>query len=472
MSAVSTALPGATELLAGFPINGVVTDPDILAAYQRDRELWAPSATPLALLRPRTTEQVAHAMRWASEHRIPVVPRGAGSGLTGAANALVGNVVMSMELMNTILEVDESDLCAVVQPGVVTSDLKRAAAQRNLFYAPDPSSADFCTVGGNVATNAGGLCCIKYGVTREAILGLEVVLADGRILRTGGRTVKNAAGFDLTSLFVGSEGQLGIVTEVTVRLLPTRTTSATLVATFADLTSAGQAVTAIVQSTRPRMCELMDSVTLHAVEAYRPSGLDMDAAALLLIQTDGTGSEAEIEHCQTLCDQAGATFVMTTSDPDEAEMLTVARRIALDALESQGQWILEDVCVPLSAVPRLISGCQQIGSTHGIQVASFGHAGDGNMHPTLVFPMDDDSARDRARDASEEIVRLAMNLGGTITGEHGVGIAKRVKMADQLGPLNLEVQRAIKTALDPQFILNPGKSLFSDIGGAGLATYH
>lgn len=462
MIGIREELPAFDELAAGLPANSVVTDPAILAAYQRDRELWAPSVAPLALLRPRTTEHVAHALKWASKYRVPVVPRGAGSGLTGGANALAGNVVMSTELMNALIEVDDANLCAVVQPGIVTNDLKRAVGQRNLMYAPDPSSADFCTIGGNVATNAGGLCCIKYGVTRDAILGLEVVLADGRVLRTGGRTVKDAVGFDLTSLFVGSEGQLGFVTEITVRLMPAQSTSATLVATFADLAAAGQAVTAIIQSTRPRMCELMDAATLHAVEAYRPSGLDLDAAALLLIQTDGAGSGAEIKRCETLCEMAGATFAMATSDPREADMLTVARRIALDALESQGEWILEDVCVPLSAVPQLISGCQQIGASNDIKVASFGHAGDGNMHPTLIFPMKDEPARNRARIASKEITQLATDLGGTITGEHGVGIGKRTRMADQLGPLSLEVQRAIKATLDPLAILNPGKSLSAD----------
>lgn len=469
MMSVPVDLPQATQLLSIFPENGVVTDLDILAAYQRDRELWAPSAIPLALLRPRSTEQVAHAMRWASDHHIPVVPRGAGSGLTGAANALPGSVVMSMELMNKIIDIDESDLCATVQPGVITSDLKIAAAQRDLFYAPDPSSADFCTIGGNVATNAGGLCCVKYGVTREAILGLEVVLADGRILRTGGRTVKNVAGFDLTSLFVGSEGQLGIVTEITARLLPARQPAATLVATFGTLAEAGQAIRTVIASTRPRMCELMDTVTLRAVEAYRPSGLDLDAAALLLVQADGNDAAAEIEQCEKLCEQAGATFVMTTTDADEAEMLTMARRIALTALEAQGQWILEDVCVPLSAVPKLVANCQEIGTTHGIQIASFGHAGDGNMHPTLVFPHADEAARIRARSAADEIVQLALDLGGTITGEHGVGIAKRTKMAEQIGPLSLDVQHAIKNALDPQSILNPGKSLLTDTRAASPA---
>lgn len=452
--------PTPLQALAGvLPSGAVVTDPAVLGTYERDRELWAPSAPPLALVRPADTTQVAEVMRWATSYRIPVVPRGAGSGLTGAANAVAEGIVLSLERMDRVLEISDADLCAVVQPGVLNGDLKRAAAGRGLFYAPDPASSDFCTIGGNVATNAGGLCCLKYGVTRDAVLGLEVVLADGSVLRTGGRTLKDVAGLDLTSLFVGSEGQLGVVTETTVRLVPAPVPPATLVATFNELETAGRTVSAIVREGLPSMCELMDRSTLGAVEAYRPSGLDTEAQALLIVQSDGLARAEQIERMAEVCRSAGATFVMTTEDLDEGRLLTMARRVALDALESRGRWLLEDVGVPLSRVPALIAGCQEIGVAHDTLVACFGHAGDGNMHPTLVFRADDPAAERRAEEAGRAIVELALSLGGTVSGEHGIGMAKREKMAQQTGSLHLRLQRDIKRVLDPAGILNPGKSL-------------
>ncbi|OUZ12183.1 FAD-binding oxidoreductase [Aeromicrobium sp. PE09-221] len=446
------------ELARELPAGTVVTDTEILTSYARDRELWAPSATPLAVVRPRSTEQIGAVMRWASRHTIPVVPRGAGSGLAGAANGIDGGIVLSLEAMDQVLAVDPVDRYAVVQPGVITADLKHLAMTHGLRYPPDPGSAEFCTIGGNVATNAGGLCCLKYGVTRDSVIGLEVVLADGRVLRLGGRTVKDVAGLDLLGLFVGSEGMLGVVTEVTVRLRPAPREIATLVATFDELSGAGRAVAGVLTEGRPSMCELMDAPTVRAVEAYRPSGLDTEAAALLLVQTDDGDAEA-IERCARACEEAGARFVMTTRDDAETELLTMARRTALDALEAGGQWLLDDVCVPLSSVPDLVAGCQEIGARHAVTVACFGHIGDGNMHPTVVFDHGDTAAESRARHAAEEIARLGLRLGGTVTGEHGVGLAKRDLMAEQVGAVHLGVQRAIKHALDPAGILNPGKSL-------------
>lgn len=445
------------ELSEELSPGSVLTDPEILASYERDRELWASAVAPLAVVRASTVEQVSTVLRWATRHSIPVVPRGAGSGLAGAANGVEGGIVLSLEAMDQVLALDPTDQYAVVQPGVVTAELKRLAAAHGLRYAPDPGSAEFCTIGGNVATNAGGLCCLKYGVTRDSVLGLEVVLADGRILRLGGRTVKDVAGLDLLGLFVGSEGMLGVVTEITVRLRPAPRSVATLVASFDELAAAGRAVAGVLTEGRPSMCELMDAPTLRAVEEYRPSGLDTDAAALLLVQTDDGDTEA-IERCARACEEAGAGFVMTTQDEAEAELLTMARRTALDALEAQGQWLLDDVCVPLSAVPDLVAGCQEIGTRHGVTVACFGHIGDGNMHPTVVFAPGDE-AESRAQRAAEEIARLGLRLGGTVTGEHGVGLAKRDLMAEQVGPVHLDVQRAVKEALDPAGILNPGKSL-------------
>ncbi len=449
------------ELAARLTGGAVVRDPDVVAGHCRDREPWSPSGTAAAVVRVTCTADVVAVMRWASEHRVAVVPRGAGSGLAGAANAVDGCVVLSTERMDAVLEVDARDLLAVVQPGVINADLKRAVAAQGMFYAPDPGSQAFCTIGGNVATNAGGLCCVKYGVTRDAVLGLEVVLADGRVLRTGGRTVKDVAGLDLTRLFVGSEGMLGVVTEVTVRLLPARPAPSTVVATFADLVDAGEAVSAIVATSRPSMCELMDATTVAAVEEHSPSGLDLSAAALLVLQSDAPGSsgEAECAEFTAACEKAGATFVMATSDPAESEMLTMARRSAVVALEARGGWVLDDVGVPLSRIPELMAGCAAIGTAHDVEVATFGHAGDGNMHPTVVYPRGDAEAEQRAAQAFVALLDLALDLGGTVTGEHGVGLAKRAHLARQVGEVHLDVQRSVKAALDPLGILNPGKSL-------------
>lgn len=439
----------------------LVTDVDVVASYSRDREPWSPAGRPLALVRAASTDDVVATMRWASATGTPVVPRGAGSGLAGAANAVDGCVVLCVERMDAVVEIDPDDMLAVVQPGVVNGDLKRAVAEKGLFYAPDPGSQDFCSIGGNVATNAGGLCCVKYGVTRDAVLGLEVVLADGRVLRTGGRTVKDVAGLDLTRLFVGSEGVLGVVTEVTVRLLPTRAQPCTVVAVFDDLVDAGRAVSSVVASMRPSMCELMDAATVAAVEDLHPSGLDRSAAALLLLQTDepGDAGTAESLALQRLCEEAGASFSMATSDPAEGSMLTMARRSAVTALEARGGWVLDDVGVPLSAVPALVAGCREVGERFDVEVATFGHAGDGNMHPTIVYPRDDADAKGRAAQAFSALLDLALDLGGTITGEHGVGLAKRGHLQRQVGDVHLDVQRAVKAALDPRGILNPGKFL-------------
>jgi len=448
-------------LAATLSPGSLVTDPSVVEGYSRDREPWSPHGQALALVRAGSRDDVVATMRWASSTRTPVVPRGAGSGLAGAANAVEGCVVLCTERMDAVLEIDAADMLAVVQPGVVNGDLKRAVAAKGLFYPPDPGSQDFCSIGGNVATNAGGLCCVKYGVTRDAVLGLEVVLADGRVLRTGGRTVKDVAGLDLTRLFVGSEGMLGVVTEVTVRLLPARPAPSTVVALFDDLVAAGRAVSSVVATMRPSMCELMDAATIAAVEDHQPSGLDRSAAALLLLQTDepGASGEAESLALQRLCEQAGATFAMATSDPAEGELLTMARRSAVTALEARGGWVLDDVGVPLSAVPDLVAGCRRVGLDHDVEVATFGHAGDGNMHPTVVYPRQDPDAQARAAAAFRALLDLALDLGGTVTGEHGVGLSKRSHLARQVGEVHLDVQRAVKAALDPLGILNPGKSL-------------
>jgi glycolate oxidase len=368
--------------------------------------------------------------------------------------------VLSLTAMDRILEIDRASQLAVVEPGVINASLAQAARAQGLWYAPDPASWEFSTLGGNVATNAGGLCCVKYGVTRESVLGLEVVLADGEVLRTGARTVKRVAGYDLTRLFVGSEGTLGVITEITLRLRPTRAPSATLVAAFATLEAAGHAIAAIVARVTPSLLELMDQRTLQAVEAWKPMGLPIDGAAMLFARSDaGSDAAAEVATMAEACQAAGATLLATSGDAVEGEQLMAARRLAYPALERLGATLLDDVGVPLAQLPPLLSAIERIAAEQAVTIGTFGHAGDGNLHPTIVFDASDSAAVARARAAFAAIVRAALALGGTVSGEHGIGLLKRELLADELGAVGLRVQRAIKQALDPRGILNPGKIL-------------
>jgi glycolate oxidase len=449
------------DLADVLPPEGLITDPEVLEAHRRDQASWTAAGTPCALVRPGSTGEVQAVLRVASAHRVPVVARGAGSGLAGGANAVEGGLVLSLARMNRILELDRRGLFAVVQPGVINAAVKAAAAEQGLWYAPDPASWEFATIGGNLATNAGGLCCVKYGVTGDAVLGLEAVLADGSVVRTGGRTHKNVAGYDLTRLFVGSEGTLGIITEATLRLRPRPPPATTLVASFPTLVAAGEAVTEIMTGTRPSLLELMDRATVRAVEAYRPMGLDVDAAALLLARSDAGGEQgvAECARMASACEAAGATFIAHSADEAEGELLLGARRLAYPALERQGATLLDDVGVPLSRIVDLLSAVERIAEQRGVLIGTFGHAGDGNMHPTLVFDRSDPDAVARAQVAFDDLLRVVGELGGTITGEHGVGLLKRPYLAAQLGAEGMRLHLAIKAALDPLGLLNPGKMI-------------
>ncbi|MGH9380142.1 MAG: FAD-binding oxidoreductase [Thermoanaerobaculia bacterium] len=439
----------------------VVTDPEILESHRRDEATMVDAGMPAALVRAASTADVQAVLRVAHEHRVAVVPRGAGSGLAGGANAVDGCIVLSLAGMDKILELDPHAMVAVVQPGVVNAELAKAAREVGLFYPPDPASYEFSTLGGNIATNAGGLCCVKYGVTRESVLGLEAVLADGSLLRTGTRTIKSVAGYDLTRLLVGSEGTLAVITEATLRLRPRPRTPATLVAFFSTLTDAGNAIAGIVERLTPSLLELMDRQTVRAVEAWKPMDLDTEAAAMLLARSD-TGaaeSEEEIRQMASLCEAAGATLVIQGTSESEGEMLLAARRLAHGALERLGATMLDDVAVSVSRIPDLLDAIQQIAAAHEVTVGTFGHAGDGNMHPTIIFDPDDPESEKRARRAFDAILTKSLELGGTLSGEHGVGLLKHRYLEAQVGETALRVQRAIKAALDPRGILNPGKVL-------------
>ena len=461
MTAVARGTEALDALAERLPASSVLTDPEVMESYRRDQASFVEAGMPLAVVRPTTTAEVQELLRIASAHRVPVVPRGAGSGLSGGANALDGCLVLSLTRMDRIIEVDPRSLFAVIEPGVINADLSAAVADLGLWYPPDPASAGFSTIGGNIATNAGGLCCVKYGVTGDSVLGLEVALADGSALRTGGRTVKGVAGYNLTGLFVGSEGTLGVITEATVRLHPPPPPPTTLVAFFADLTSAGAAIAEITSATSPSLLEVMDRTTVRAVDGWKHMDLDLDAAAMVLARSDAGGDQGtlDVERMGKACSSAGATFVAQSTDPMEADLLMTARRLALPALERQGGILLDDVAVPLGRIPELIRAIEGVGERHEVLIGTFGHAGDGNMHPTIVFDHRDHGAVARARSAFEDIVRAALSLGGTITGEHGVGLLKKPFLREEIGEVGRSIHGRVKGALDPADILNPGKVL-------------
>jgi glycolate oxidase len=350
---------------------------------------------------------------------------------------------------------------AYAQPGAFNAEVKAAAAEHGLWYPPDPSSYEICSIGGNAATNAGGLCCVKYGVTTDYVLGMEVVLADGTAVRLGGPRLKDVAGLSLTKLFVGSEGTLGVITELTLRLLPAPPPACTLVASFADIETAADAVVAITASLRPSLLELMDNGSINAVEDLVRMGLDRSNGALLLARSDAPGASAatEIEAMRSTCERLGAREVFTTADADEGEAFLAARRAAFPAMERLGALLLEDVGVPVPRLPELVRGIEKIAADHATHIVLVAHAGDGNTHPIIAYPPGDSAAEQRARTAFGAIMDLALELGGTITGEHGVGRLKAPWLPAQLGPDAMALTRRIKDALDPQGILNPGVML-------------
>ena len=450
-----------SELAAALPDGTVVDDPDRLASYRNDQAVGAAAGQPAVVVFPQTTAHVSAVLSAAHARRVPVVPRGAGSGLSGGANAIDGCIVVCLDRMTDIVEVNAADGYAVVEPGVVNNELRQHVRPFGLWYAPDPASKDWCTIGGNINTNAGGLCCVKYGVTRDAVLGLEVVLADGRVTRLGRRTVKGVAGYDLTALMVGSEGTLGVVTQARVKLRPLPPTPTTVVAAFTDVPSAGRAVERIMTTATPSLLELMDRTTLRAVEAFTPMGLDTAAAALLLAQSDLPGPAAAHEGDAILeaCLREGAVEGYRSQDPEQADLLLGARRMAIPALEQMGSWLLDDVAVPRSQLAAAIAAIEEVSARREVVIGTFGHAGDGNLHPTIIYPPGDDAAQRRALQAFDDILAVALRLGGTVTGEHGVGVLKRQALTQELDPVARSMHQAIKAALDPRGILNPGKAL-------------
>jgi len=441
----------------------ILTDTVDRATYRLDETDYLVAGLPGAVALPTTTAEVSAILAAATRHRLPVVPRGAGTGLSGGAAGIEGALTISLMRMDRILEIDAGNLCAIVQPGVINAALKSAAAAEGLFYPPDPASYESSSIGGNLGTNAGGLCCVKYGQTRDWVLALEVVLADGTVIRTGGRTVKDTAGYSLTHLIVGSQGTLGIITEATLRLRPVPGPRSTLLAFFPSLVASGDAVAAMTRSGMvPVTLELLDHETILAVDDAFSLGLDREAAAMLLIESDapGAAAAAEMDAAEAACEAAGATTVVRAADAAEADWLRQARRLAFDALERRGTVRMsEDMAVPRSKVPDLLAAIERIAAAHGMRCATFGHAGDGNLHPHLLFERDDPEAMRHSLQVQDEMLQATLDLGGTVSAEHGIGTVRKAWLVRQRGEGAVAAMRAIKSALDPLGILNPGRVL-------------
>jgi glycolate oxidase len=421
-----------------------------------------PQDVPDVALTPATTDEVAAILRLASREGIPIHPRGAGSSLSGGAAPIGGGIALSLARMNRILEVDSADTVAIVEPGVVTGDLQRTVEQIGLFYPPDPASLNQSTIGGNVACNAGGPRCLKYGVTKDYVLGLTVVLIDGTVLRLGGRTVKNVTGFQLVQLFVGSEGSLGVITEIILRLVPLPRQRSTAAAWFASLDAASESVTAIMSSgILPATLEMMDRTSINVVEDHLALGLPRDAEALLLLEQDGNDAAAareEVERMASICRERGATSVDVAATPSERDGLWRARRAVSGALgRVRPNKLGEDIVVPRSRIPAMVRRIEAIAAEHGLPIAVFGHAGDGNLHPNILFDRRLPGELERVERAAADIFRAALDLGGTLSGEHGIGSLKREFLEDDLGAGAVQLMRDLKAVFDPRGLLNPHK---------------
>lgn len=453
------------DLEAALSPGALVTDRDVIDSYAFDKALFCPAGQALALVRARSVDDVVAVMVFATEHRIPVVAQGARTGLSGAANASDGCLLLNVAGMDEILAIDPVNQTCRVQPGVINQDLKTALAEYGLSYPPDPGSVAISTIGGNVATNAGGMCCVKYGVTKDYVRAMTVVLADGTVTKLGRATDKGVAGLDLTALMVGSEGTLGTIVEVTLALKPTLPPPITAVGIFPDTASAGRTVTEYMGSgASPSLLELIDGPSVAMINAYGDYGLPQDVGALLLVQSNakGAGAVEELEAFQTIAEAKGATEVFVSDDPADSEMLVAARRAVAPAMEKYahtrgGGELVDDVCVPRSALGEFFEKLRVIDAEFDVEIATAGHAGDGNMHPSVVFDAGDEEQVAQAQEAFARIMQLGLDLGGTITGEHGVGYLKREWLGHELDAGASFMHTKIKDALDPLGILNPGK---------------
>lgn len=423
-------------------------------------------ALPDAVISPRSAKEVSEIVKICNEHQIPIVPRGSGTNLCGGTCPTDGGIVILFKHLNNILEIDEENLTITVQPGVVTLDMINTIEEKGLFYPPDPSSMKISTVGGNINENSGGLRGLKYGVTRDYVIALEIVLANGDIIRTGGKLAKDVAGYDFTRLFVGSEGTLGIITEATLKLIPMPETKKTMLALYDSLEDAAKTVSKIIANKIiPTSLEFMDQPTLEVVENFAQIGLPTDVKAVLLIEQDGPKEvvDRDIELIKSICQQEKCISVSVAKSEEEAVALRTARRSALSALaQLRPTTILEDATVPRSKIAEMVSAINVIAEKYNVKICTFGHAGDGNLHPTCPTDARDHEEMERVEMAFAEIFEKAIELGGTITGEHGVGIVKAPYLELKLGKEGINAMLAVKSALDPNHIMNPGKVFAKD----------
>ena len=439
---------------------GVIADDDEHRTAETDRSGW-PGAVPSRVERPRDVAEVQLILAEAHRTATPVIARGAGSGLAGGAVGVAGVILLDLSGLDRILDLDADEQLARVEPGVITADLDAAASAHGLMYAPDPGSVGISTIGGNIATNAGGLRGAKYGVTRDHVLALDVVLADGTLIHVGRDTIKGVTGYDLVGLFTGSEGTLGVIVGAAVRLIPRPARTATAAAYFADITTAAHAVTAITRSgVRPAILEILDGATLAAIDDLEGTNLRDRGDALLVIQTDGFGAEEELA-VLTSAIASLVSHVETATDAAASESLLFARRRALPALEAIGRVLIEDIAVPRRRLADAVYRIAAIAREEGVRIFVFGHAGDGNLHPIIVTERGgaNDPVPAEAAAAAERIFALALEFGGTITAEHGVGRLKKTWARRELGADVHALQVRLKEALDPRGILNPGSSL-------------
>lgn len=460
-----------TDALAGRVSAGSVTcDPEIIRGYARDSSPGDTVESDFTLVRARDRADVVAVLTEAAALRIPVVPQGARTGLAGGASATSGAIVLNVEGLASITDIDPTQGLAVVGPGVVTADLKNAALALGMAYPPDPASAQMCTIGGNIATNAGGLCCIKYGVTADYVMATEVVLPGGEIMRTGHRTLKGVAGYDLTGLVVGSEGTLGVVTEAVLRLVPAPDPARTAVGVFAATAQACTAILALRRERhRPSLLELLDRPSLAAISALADYGLP-DAQVILLVQSDRPDhARADVYRYADILDESGATEVAVADTTTESDALLAGRRALNTAYEHKGSRLAEDICVPIVALQTFLEAGARIARASGVEITMAGHGGDGNLHPSLFYDAHEAASFDRALAAFDEMVAEAHRLGGTVTGEHGIGTFKARHLLTELGPTEVARQRAVKAVFDPTGIMNPGKVFYDPATGAA---YH
>jgi glycolate oxidase len=450
------------ELVTLLGKENVLTEKEDKINYSYDATADMPSREPDVIVTPSRKEEIVALVKLAAKHKVPIVTRGSGTNLSGGTIPIDGGIVLSMLKFDKIIEVDPANLTATVEPGLVIQRLNEAVAAHGLIYPPDPGTVTTATMGGSVSECSGGLRGLKYGVTKDYVMGLEIVMTDGEVIRTGGKTVKNVSGYDLTKLFTGAEGTLGIITEIIVKLIPAPKYRRSMLAVFDDLDKAGKTIADIIShKVIPATLEIMDNVTIRTVENYSKIGLPVEAEAVLVIEVDGSIEEVvvkEFETVKSICSGNGATSMKLAESDSDRDAIFAARRAALPALaQVKPTTVLEDATVPRSRIPEMLKALREIAVKYNLQIGTFGHAGDGNLHPTILTDESNKEEMERVHQAVDEIFKVAISLGGTLSGEHGIGMAKSKYMELQFGPAGVNVMKKIKDALDPDNILNPGK---------------